>query len=186
LFAARRPEFAARQFVDALNAATGCVTARHLALLPPEGSGDETVTARFPDPVSLRSSGGGPSGLLLDVVAIVAVTPAESGAFPTLWAAKTAMYQYRLLDRDHTELLVYHWQPGPASAGPSHPHLHVSAALRAKVDARTTREIGLDKLHIATGLVSLAAVVRMLIVEFGVAPQRADWRETLDRIEAAS
>lgn len=96
------------------------------------------------------------------------------------------MYQYRLLDRDQTELLVYHWQPGPDSAGPDHPHLHISAALRAKVDASSTRTIGLDKLHIATGLVSLAAVVRMLIAEFGVAPQRPDWRETLDRIDAAS
>ncbi len=96
------------------------------------------------------------------------------------------MYQYRLLDRDQTELLVYHWQPGPEYAGPDHPHLHVSAALRAKADAVTTREIGLDKLHIATGLVSLAAIVRMLIAEFRLAPQRADWRETLDRIEAAS
>lgn len=96
------------------------------------------------------------------------------------------MYRYRLLDRDQTELLVYHWQPGPDFAGPDHPHLHVSAAVRAKVDAMTTRTIDLDKLHIATGLVSLAAIVRMLIAEFDVAPQRADWRETLDRIEAAS
>jgi hypothetical protein len=96
------------------------------------------------------------------------------------------MYRYRLLDRDQAELLVYHWQPGPEYAGPDHPHVHVSAALQAKVDARTTREIGLDKLHIATGLVSLAAIVRMLIAEFGIAPQRADWREILERIEAAS
>ena len=96
------------------------------------------------------------------------------------------MYRYRLLDHDQTELLVYHWQPGPDYAGPDHPHLHVSAAFRAKLDAVTTREIGLDKLHIATGRVSLAAVVRMLIAEFGIAPQRADWRENLDRIEAAS
>jgi len=144
------------------------------------------VTARFPEPVSLRSSGGGSSGLFLDIVAIITVVPAQIGTVPTLWSAHTAMYQYRLLDRDQTELLVYHWQPGPEYAGPDHPHLHVSAALRAKADAVTTREIGLDKLHIATGLVSLAAIVRMLIAEFGVAPQRADWRETLDRIEAAS
>ena len=112
--------------------------------------------------------------------------PAQRGAVPMLWAAQAAMYQYRLLDRDQTELLVYHWQPGPDYAGPNHPHLHVSAALQAKVDAMTTREIGLDKLHIATGSVSLAAVVGMLIAEFGIAPQRSDWRETLERVEPAS
>ncbi len=94
------------------------------------------------------------------------------------------MYEYRLLDRDHQELLVYHWQPGLRFLGPDHPHMHVSAALHAQVDARHRREIGLDKLHMATGVVSLAAFVRMLITEFGVSPLRHDWRETLDRVEA--
>lgn len=93
------------------------------------------------------------------------------------------MYEYRLLDHDHRELLVYHWQPGPSFAGPDHPHVHVSAALHAQVDAVTRREIGLDKLHVATGRVSLAAMVRMLITEFDIAPLRHDWRETLDRSE---
>lgn len=162
------------------------MTTRHLALFTLGGAADASVTARFPEPVSLRSSGGGSSGLFLDVVAIATVVSALSGAVPSLWAAQTTMYQYRLVDRDHTELLVYHWQPGPDYAGPDHPHVHVSAALRAKVDAVTTREIGLDKLHIATGLVSLAAVVRMLIAEFGIAPLRADWRETLASVEAPS
>lgn len=93
------------------------------------------------------------------------------------------MYQYRLLDHDHRELLVYHWQPGTEFQGPDHPHLHVSAALDAQVDAVTRREIGLDKLHIATGQVSLAALAWMLITEFGIAPLRHDWRTTLDRTD---
>lgn len=95
------------------------------------------------------------------------------------------MYEYRLLDHNHTELLVYHWQPGPEFQGPDHPHLHVSAALHAQVDAVTHLQIDLDRRHIATGRVSLEAVVRMLITEFGIAPQRPDWRRTLDRTEAA-
>jgi hypothetical protein len=33
--------------------------------------------------------------------------------------------------------------------------------------------------------VSLAAFVRMLITEFGVAPLGHDWRETLDRVESS-
>ncbi len=93
------------------------------------------------------------------------------------------MYQYRLLDHNHRELLAYHWQPGHAFAGPDHPHLHVSAALDAQLDAVTRRKIDLDKLHVATGQVSLAAMVRMLIIEFGIAPLRHDWRETLDRTD---
>lgn len=93
------------------------------------------------------------------------------------------MYEYRLLDRDERELLVYHWQPGPDFLGPDHPHLHVSASLRAQVDARTRREIELDRVHLPTGQVSIGAVVRLLITELDIAPLRDDWRETLDRIE---
>jgi hypothetical protein len=93
------------------------------------------------------------------------------------------MYEFRLLDHHQTELLVYHWQPGPQFAGPDHPHLHVSATLTPRVDAVSQREIDLDKLHIATGTVSLASVVRMLITELGVAPRRDDWRDVLDRAE---
>lgn len=80
------------------------------------------------------------------------------------------MYQYRLLDRDERELLVYHWQPGDAYRGPDDPHLHVSAPLLAQVNALHRQSIDLDKLHLATGRVSLASVVRMLITEFRVAP----------------
>jgi len=94
------------------------------------------------------------------------------------------MYQYRLLDQRERELLVYHWQPGDAFLGPDHPHVHVSAALSAQVTAIDTEIIDLTGLHLATGRVSLEAVIRMLIEEFGVAPQRPDWREILARTEA--
>ncbi len=90
------------------------------------------------------------------------------------------MYEYRLLDRDERELLVYHWQPGPTHSGPDHHHLHVSAALNAQVDALNRRSIDLDKLHIVTGLVSLQSFIRMLITEFQVRPLRQDWEQRLD------
>lgn len=96
----------------------------------------------------------------------------------------TTVYEYRLLDRLERELLVYHWQPGPRYAGPDHPHLHVSASLRAATSAVDEREIDLDKLHLPTGQVTLAAVVRSLITEFGVEPLRPDWARVLDAAEA--
>jgi len=95
------------------------------------------------------------------------------------------MYEYRLLDAFERELLTYHWMPGERYLGPDHPHLHVSAALTAQADALTQREIRLDKLHLPTSQVTLAAFVRMLITEFGVAPLRDDWRNILDRADAA-
>jgi hypothetical protein len=90
-----------------------------------------------------------------------------------------------LVDHVDRELLVYHWMPGTLFLGPDHPHVHVSAALTAQVDAQSSREIGLDRLHLPTGQVTLAAFVQMLITELGVAPLRPDWRETLDRVEMA-
>jgi hypothetical protein len=121
-----------------------------------------------PAPASLRSPGGGPLGLFLDVAHVF----------------ETRMYEYRLLAYDQAELLVHHWQPGPDFAGPDHPHVHVSAALRLRWDHRREDAVDLDANHLATGRLSLEAVVRLLITEFGVAPQRSDWRDTLDRTEA--
>lgn len=117
---------------------------------------------------------------------VFVIVPVELVSRSRRWDVRTEMYEYRLLDHDHTELLVYHWQPGAAYAGPDEPHLHVSASLNARTDAVSRRTIGLDKLHVATGLVSLAAVVRMLITEFGIAVQRADWHEILERVAPAS
>jgi hypothetical protein len=170
--------------VQALGSAVSCVTTRRLDVIPdPEGAeGDQWVF--LVAPASLRAPAGGPSGLFLHVKYILRVVKTEGDRLPPRWRVETRMYEYRLLDHDHEELLVYHWQPGPDYAGPDHPHLHVSAALNAQVDATTHRGIDLDKLHLATGRVTLPAVIRMLIAEFTVAPHRHDWREALDRAEA--
>ncbi len=141
-------------------------------------------TIAFLDPVSLRAPAGGPSGLFFDVAHVFAIVEAERIRFRHQWRVTTRMYEYRLLDYHFEELLVYHWQPGLDFEGPDHPHLHVSSALNVQGDAVTHHEIDLDKLHVATGRVSLEAIIRMLITEFRVAPQRHDWRETLDRTEA--
>ncbi len=91
------------------------------------------------------------------------------------------VYRYALLDRNRTELLTYHWHPGDDFFGPDHPHLHVSAALRPALPNGDRAVLPLDKLHLATGPVPLAAVVRMLVEEFGVRPLADDWRDRLDR-----
>lgn len=128
-------------------------------------------------PVSLRGVGGGPSGLLFDIRQQIVLIPDGRRR----WRVELRMYEYCLLDQQERELLVYHWQPGPESRGPDYPHLHVSAALHAQVNAVTTRTLDLDKRHLATGHVSLAMVARMVIEEFGVAPLRPDWRQVLDQ-----
>ena len=182
--AARTPEIAGRLFLAALGSATSCLTRQRLELTSYDYRPDVLIAAAFPTPVSLRSPSGGPSGLLLDVARGFAIGEVDRMRFRPRWRAMTEMYEYRLLDHDQTELLVYHWQPGAAFAGPDHPHLHVSAALQTQVDATTRSSIDLDKRHLATGRVSLEAVVGMLIAEFAIAPVRHDWRQTLDRVTA--
>ncbi len=100
-------------------------------------------------------------------------------------------YQYRILDHLQRELLVWHWQPGSEFGGPDRPDLHVSAKLIGGVsphDASQTVEIDLDSLHLATGRVTIAAVVRTLIEDFRVAPREPvrgqGWDQVLDRAEA--
>lgn len=172
--------------LEGLATAASCVTAQHLAVSTNASAAGENHTISFPDPVSLRAPAGGPSGLLLDVAHVFTIVEAERGRLRRRWQATTRMYEHRLLDHDQEELLVYHWQPGPIFAGPDYPHLHVSAAMEARIDAVNRRKIGLDRLHAATGWVSCGVVVRMLITEFQVAPRRHDWREALDRAESVN
>lgn len=164
---------------------TSCVTTQRLTTLSTYYTPDQNQTILFPDPpVALRAASGGPRGLLFDVLHVFAIDEVpELVPFRRRWRVTTRMYQYRLLDQRERELLVYHWQPGDAFLGPDHPHLHVSAALLAQVTAINTETIDLSGRHLATGRVSLEAVIRTLIDEFGVAPQRPDWRETLARTE---
>ena len=132
------------------------------------------------EPASLAGAAG-PSGLGLDLRIAYRIHSSGDADRSSLWRVATTAYEYRLLDHDQSELLVYHWQPDPAMAGPTFPHLHVSAALEAKVTALQTRSIPLDKKHLPTERVALAAVVRMLIEEFGIAPIAADWQRLLAR-----
>jgi hypothetical protein len=58
-----------------------------------------------------------------------------------------------------------------------------SPPLSTQTSALERQSIDLDKLHLATGRVSLASVVRMLITEFGIATRRHDRAEVLDHAE---
>jgi len=185
--AARSPRIAAAGFLQALSATVRCVTDRHLTI-PYDFRVRDLYAATFePDgePALLRAPHGGARGLSLKVAHLYEIVETEHVRNHPAWRIATKMYAYSLLDRDARELLVFRWQPGPDFAGPDHPHLHVSAALNARTDAVTVEEMGLAHRHIATGPVTLAAIGRMLIEEFGVAPRRGDWRDVLNRNEAS-
>ncbi len=133
----------------------------------------------MPGPASLRSVDGGPSGILLDIRQQFAIAAIGLRS----WRVQPRTYEFRLLDQSERELLVYHWQPEPGQRGPDHPHVHVSAAWHARINAVTTRAYDLDKRHLVTGHVSLAMIVRMLIEEFDIASLRPDWQRLLNRAD---
>ena len=161
-----------------------CVTQSRLAVPRPEYPLDTPIRAQPRAPAVLRLADIAGGTLLVDIRYEFTIAQAGANRAEPLFRAVTRSYKCRLLDRFERELLVYHWQPGPRFAGPDHPHLHVSASLRASTSAVEERAIDLDKLHLPTGQVPLASVVRSLITEFGVEPQRRDWARLLDETEA--
>ncbi len=91
-----------------------------------------------------------------------------------------ASYVYALLDRSGRELLAFHWHPLASRSLVTFPHAHGSAALRTTTPSGDPGILPLDKVHLPTGYLSLADIVRLLVVEFGVRPRIANWQERLD------
>ncbi len=87
-------------------------------------------------------------------------------------------YRYTLLHRTGQEIIAYHWHPAGVSSV-THPHVHVSGTNRVGSPDQP-RSITLGDKHITTGFVSLADIVLLIIVEFGVTPRRPDWRSVLE------
>ena len=110
-----------------------------------------------------------------DVLATVRVHFRIHAHGPRAWVVETVGYEYKFDDRDHHEIVAYHWHPTGISAV-TFPHLHV--------DTRGWR-FELSKAHFPTGRVTLAEVVRFAIADLGVEPLRPDWQTILDRADEA-
>jgi hypothetical protein len=93
------------------------------------------------------------------------------------WRVVVVGYLYHVLDRDEREILAYLWHP--EAVGPSFPHLHESGRMPTIDLGPRYAPVSLGDMHLPTGWVTLAALARLLIDEFGVAPRRADWDSVL-------
>ena len=98
------------------------------------------------------------------------------------WHARSAGYVYAVVDRDERELVAYHWHP--EATGPDFPHLHLSGRLPELELGGGFRPVALGDMHLPTGWMPFAAIVRLLILEFEIAPRRSNWRDELDASEA--
>jgi hypothetical protein len=87
-------------------------------------------------------------------------------------------YDFRILTTDNRELLAWHWHPTGTSAV-THTHLHLSGQIAPLHLGRGTDPLPLADLHIPTGAVGLADVVRFLIAEVGVQPRKPNWQAIL-------
>lgn len=162
------PDAADRLIAD-LRRVLGCVTASRLLVRPTGRNAGSEWLVGLAGPGAVRASGPLRGSTLSVHMSIEAVGD----------IARVSAYALSFSDRSGIELLAWHWHPGTDFPGPDYPHLHVSAALRPSLAAGERAVLPLDKLHLPTGHVTLAAVVRMLVEEFGVQPVAADWRERL-------
>jgi hypothetical protein len=138
---------------------------------------------RAAEPIPLPAKSGGASGLYFDLRQQYVILADESTNDRPGWRVDTTAYEYRLLDTQLTELLVYHWQPNSVGGGSQFPHLHVSAELSARTSFAARQSLPLHSRHLPTDRVSLGSIIRFLIAEFGVAYRHRDWMSRLNRTE---
>lgn len=88
-------------------------------------------------------------------------------------------YSYAVRDHRQREILAFHWHPDRRSHEQD-PHIHIGSGI---VDS-SAGDLGkvFSRFHIPTGHMVLARVVRMLITEFSVVPNRQDWETVIGRL----
>jgi hypothetical protein len=153
-----------------------CVSDRPIIASPDHpGSLRSAVSfAPFGSIARLRRRGGGSLGLFLrcDVEPIQAALPRPS------FRSRLIGYAYQITDAEDRELLAFHWHPDSVSPVTG-PHLHLTSRIGRIEAPRTGSAIALGQVHIPTGTVNLADVIRLLIGEFDVEPRRPDWQAIL-------
>lgn len=154
---------ARNHFLAPLKRALSCVTDAQLATTSGL-SPDEIQALTLPQgPVRLKSKQYG--HLWLQIAQQFRLV--QDG--PRSWHTSTVAYDYRLDDSDG-ELISWHWHP---ATGVEFPHLHVSRWL---IDR---------KAHTPTGRVSIEAVLRMLLDEYGVPARKDHADDYLDVLKAS-
>ena len=158
---------AVANYITNLQKLVSCVTPSVItAELHQPAPAPHSLTINYGEPVFLS----GPPRLQFALRQyFVTVDSAQSSA----WQIQVSSYFYELLDSDGREVLAYHWHPRGNSPVPT-PHLHLEQG--AQVGRTEVRDA-----HLPTGDVSLEAILRVLIEEMGVRPQRSDWESILTK-----
>jgi len=165
--AGRNPAEAVRAFVEPLSLAVSCVTRSVINISPGGrgvGGGPHAASLDHGQAVPLKDC-----DLALSVglqYEIIEVDDPERGPYKV----STRAYVYTLRQRDESEILAFHWQPGVS--GPPWPHLHVGTC------ALKPGHLLDRKKHVPTGRVALEDVIG-LAIEMGAVALRDDYLDVL-------
>jgi len=124
--------------------------------------------------LGLKQRGG--TRLLFEASQLFTIVP--DTRFPGEYKASTLAYIYsiRLPDLEDGAIVSWHWHPLTTPGRPA-PHVHVGVDHPQLVAT-------LPKLHIPSGRVSFEEVVRFLIDDLDVAPERPEkWKKILEESE---
>ncbi len=172
----RTAEAAVAAYLAARRLVAACVTNQHLRVTGYRLLADRAHTLSFvplDTPAPLRTDDGRRLGF-----AVYEFYRVEGSAQSGYQVRRTA-YRFHILDRLGGELLAFHWHPVGVSPV-TRPHLHLPGRLPALEIEPGREAFALGGMHVPTGFLALADVVRLLIEEFRVVPRRPDWRSILD------
>jgi hypothetical protein len=177
----RTPQEAFDNYVERLRDVLHCVTQSRLGI-----HASAQIRSNTPYALALNKMEqvqlDGPLRLRLVVAQTVETVDAEQDTDSKSFEIRMSSYFYQLTYNDGRELLSYHWTPDAVGPGTvTFPHLHLGAAMT--VGAQVSAKPDLNKIHLPTGHVSLARIVRLAITEFGVKPIRSNWHPILERAE---
>lgn len=110
------------------------------------------------------------------------IIPVAQAGVSRSYRVSTVGYSYEIRNSLQQEIVAFHWHPGQRSHE-DEPHIHVGSAI---LDSKSS-DLGkvFSTFHIPTGPISLAQVVRLLLRDFNVVPNRRDWEETLRWVRSA-
>jgi hypothetical protein len=185
--AGRTPNEAVDAFLARLQRTLSCVV-RGVAVASGSAPGvHHSITLylegrRGGDPARLSTHGRN-GEIFFQVVLLFEVVAAPDASPRERYSVRTTFYHFDILDRDGNEVVVSHWEPEGISPVRT-PHLHVPAAAPIQLPQRpgsavASRRTYLNRLHLATGPVTIEDVVEVLIREFDVDPLRSDWETVL-------
>lgn len=182
--AARRAEEADDAFIETQRLALSCISDCTVFGSRATPEQEQTLTIwergqRQANQLRLSTHGG-----IADLDVHITLTYIVEVVGVQAFAARTTSYQYLVSDIADQVLVIYDWHPTGRSPVTS-PHLHFPAArtvVLAQRDGspRAGARTHLGALHFPTGPIGTAAIVGMLIREFGVDPVRPDWARVLN------